>query len=108
MPVDMPLLTDDQAQSLSTLFSRRSLLGASIAAGGLLATPLGAFAQAASAPGEAEITVDQARTAPIPIAIPSFGPGLGEQITGVVSADLEATGLFTILPVPAAPRISPR
>ncbi len=98
MPVDKPLLTDDQAQSLSTFFSRRSLLGASIAAGGLLATPLSAFAQAANAPGEAEITVDQARTAPIPISIPSFGPGLGEQITGVVSADLESTGLFTILP----------
>jgi len=100
---DRPLLTDDQAQSLSSLFSRRTVLGASIAAGGLLATPIGAFAQsaAASAPGEAEITVDQARTAPIPIAIPSFGPGLGEQITSVVSADLDSTGLFTILPGPS-------
>lgn len=97
---DRPLLTDDQAQSLSSLFSRRSVLGASLAAGGLLATPIGAFAQnaAGNAPGEAEITVDQARTAPIPISIPSFGPGLGEQITSVVSADLDSTGLFTILP----------
>ncbi|GBQ15467.1 Tol-Pal system beta propeller repeat protein TolB [Swaminathania salitolerans] len=110
MRVELPFLSDDQAQGLSNLLSRRTLLGVSAAAGGLLATPLQAFAQAdgtgtsPGAPGEAEITVDQARTAPIPIAIPSFGPGLGEQITGVIAADLESTGLFTVLPgAPGAP-----
>ena len=38
--------------------------------------------------------MDQARTAPIPIAIPSFGPGIGDQMTQVISDDLAGSGLF--------------
>ncbi len=60
----------------------------------LLAAP--AWAQPAipaSAP-TAAITVDRARTDPIPIAMPVMGGDLGAQITGVVSADLQRSGLF--------------
>ena len=83
--------------------SRRALIvgsaGAGLAASPLAARgqqPLGARGQQppANAPGSAEITVDQAHTAPIPIAIPSFGPGLGEQIAQVISSDLGGSGLF--------------
>ena len=81
--------------------TRRGLIGGSIA-GGILASPLAALAQAPAAgpnaPGEAEITVDQARTAPIPIAIPSFGPGIGQQMTQVITDDLAGCGLFRPLP----------
>ncbi len=84
--------------------TRRRLVGGALA-GGMLATPLAAFGQgvpgtapasasASNAPGGAEITVDQARTAPIPIAIPSFGPGIGEQMTQVINNDLAGSGLF--------------
>ncbi len=48
----------------------------------------------ASGPGAAEITVAGARQAPIPIAIPSLGPGIGEEMTAVINNDLEGTGLF--------------
>ncbi len=99
-------LPDHEAEALAEAFGpngmrRRSLLGGGLAAGaglvgGLTATPLSAWA-AADAPA-AEITVDQARTAPIPIVIPSFGPGVGEQITQVVTNDLSNTGLFKVLP----------
>ncbi len=93
--------------------TRRRLVGGALA-GGILATPLAAFGQdapgtapsgapaaAPDAPGGAEITVDQARTAPIPIAIPSFGPGIGEQMTQVINDDLAGCGLFR--PLAAAP-----
>ena len=45
-------------------------------------------------PGDAEITVEGARQAPIPIAIPSLGPGLGEQMTETINNDLQSSGLF--------------
>ncbi len=85
----------------SSGITRRGLIGTGLA-GGILATPLAARAQpaGAAAPGEAEITVDQARTAPIPIAIPSFGPGIGQQMTEIITADLAGCGLFR--PVPDA------
>ena len=57
----------------------------------LLAAP--AWAQQAGAP-TAAITVDRARTDPIPIGIPAMGGDLGAQITGVISADLQRSGLF--------------
>ena len=60
----------------------------------LLAAP--AWAQQAN-PGSAPtaaITVDRARTDPIPIAMPVMGGDLGAQITGVISADLQRSGLF--------------
>lgn len=103
---DLPILDDSTAQALRDSFSgfsgagfsRRGLLGGAMA-GGLLATPLSALAQTApSDQGQAEITVDQARNAPIPIVVPSFGEGLGDQISSVVAADLESTGLFKVLP----------
>ncbi|NHO33718.1 Tol-Pal system protein TolB [Acetobacter fallax] len=98
-------ISDRQAEALADTFGpqglgRRSVLGGGVLlgaglAGGLTATPWGALA--ADAPA-AEITVDQARTAPIPIVIPSFGPGIGEQITGVLTDDLTNTGLFKVIP----------
>lgn len=105
----MTFISDSEADALSALLSRRSVLGATAAAGGLLATPLSAFAQgaAASGAGEAEITVDQARQAPIPIVIPSFGAGMGEQISGVISADLESTGLFKVMSGDVPPGSTP-
>ena len=66
---------------------RRTLLGTAAAS---LALPNLARAQA----GESEITVEGARQAPIPIAIPSLGPGIGAQITEVINNDLEGSGLF--------------
>jgi len=96
---DFPLISDIEASDLVAALGRRSLLGAG---GALLAAPLfapgQAHAQAATGGGAAEITVDQARTAPIPIVIPSFGPGLGEQISQVISDDLGNSGLFRVLP----------
>ncbi|GBR02643.1 Tol-Pal system protein TolB [Acetobacter oeni] len=98
-------LSGRQLNALNEIFGapglgRRSLLGGGAVlgaglAGGMIVTPSGA--QAADAPA-AEITVDQARTAPIPIVIPSFGPGVGEQITGVLTDDLSNTGLFKVIP----------
>ncbi len=68
------------------------------ATGLLLASPFAAGAQpapgAAATPGNAEIVVDQARQAPIPIAVPSLGAGLGDQMTAVINNDLESSGLF--------------
>ncbi|HVM99567.1 MAG TPA: Tol-Pal system beta propeller repeat protein TolB [Caulobacteraceae bacterium] len=66
----------------------RSYLAAVIAA-------LAAFFAAAPALADIEVNVDQAAVQPFPIAIPSFG-GLpvGAQISGVVTADLERSGLF--------------
>ncbi len=83
-----------------TGLGRRGLIAGSLCAG-LVASPWPAFAQrpapAPNGPGAAEITVDQAHTAPIPIAIPSFGPGLGDQISQVVSDDLAGCGLFRLV-----------
>lgn len=87
---------------------RRGLLAG---AAGLLAAPGfagGAYAQGApppaappgNAPGSAEITVDRARTAPIPIAIPDFAAAggdaaqLGRDIAGVITNNLGRCGLF--------------
>lgn len=91
-----PLISDQEADALVGALRRRTLLGASVAAGGILATPLAAFA--ATAAPEAEITVDQARTAPIPIIIPDFGGGLGQQMAEVLTNDLNNTGLFKVIP----------
>ncbi|MFT8956528.1 MAG: Tol-Pal system beta propeller repeat protein TolB [Gluconobacter oxydans] len=104
----MSFIPDTEAEALSALFSRRSVLGAT-AVGGLLATPLAAFAQsgAASGPGEAEITVDQARQEPIPIVVPNFGAGLGEQISGVITSDLNGTGLFKVMSGSVPPGSTP-
>ena len=70
------------------LARRALLLGAGVAA-----IPLLARAQGAAA--DSQITVDRARTAPIPIAIPALaGSPLGAQITDVIANDLGRSGLF--------------
>lgn len=71
--------------------SRRGLIAVGIAA-----VPLAAHAQSVGQGNQQpEITVDRARTAPIPIAIPSFaGTGLGADITGVITNNLGRSGLF--------------
>lgn len=92
-----PLISDQDADTLVAALGRRTLMGASVAAGGLLMTPLPGMAATAAAP-EAEITVDQARTAPIPIILPNFGGGLGAQIAEVLTNDLTNTGLFKVIP----------
>ncbi len=61
----------------------------------LLAAP--AFAQGPPAGTVAvanPITVDRARTDPIPIGIPTMGGDLGAQVTGVIANDLQRCGLF--------------
>jgi len=85
-------------------FRRRGLIGAaaaSLAAPGILATPLlgprPAVAQGA-APG-AVIDITRARTDPIPIAIPNFagageGQRLGAMIAQVIQTNLRNSGLF--------------
>ncbi|MDQ2804462.1 MAG: Tol-Pal system beta propeller repeat protein TolB [Pseudomonadota bacterium] len=80
----------------SLRLSRRALLGT--AAVPLLAPGL-ARGQAGAGVGggnqQPEITVDRARSAPIPIAIPQFGgTDLGAQIAQVVTNDLGSSGLF--------------
>ena len=62
-----------------------------------VALALGFAALCAAPPAMADITVDvnQAAVQPLPIAITAFaGPQVGEQISKVVSADLERSGLF--------------
>ncbi|MGC8469232.1 MAG: Tol-Pal system beta propeller repeat protein TolB [Acetobacteraceae bacterium] len=91
------------------LLGRRALLGGAAA---LLAAPTPVFAQAtppaappaapaAGAGGQsAVITVDRARVAPIPVALPDFRgaspaeAALGHNIAGVITADLVGCGLF--------------
>ncbi len=74
------------------LMSRRALL-AGIA---VTATPLTAGAQGVGDGNkQPEITVDRARTAPIPIAIPNFtGSQLGTDMVGVITNNLGRSGLF--------------
>jgi TolB protein len=96
---------------------RRGLLAGGAA---LLATPLLVPASArsqqppaAGAPGAsggtAEITVDQARVEPIPIAIPVLaGAGgnadrIGQDISGVISNDLSHSGLFKPIDATSVP-----
>ncbi|GAB3588107.1 MULTISPECIES: Tol-Pal system beta propeller repeat protein TolB [Acetobacter] len=93
-----PLISDQEADLLAGSLRRRTLLGSSLAAGGILAMPLEGTARAATTGAEAEITVDQARTAPIPIIVPDLGAGLGQQIAEVLSNDLNTTGLFRVIP----------
>ncbi len=74
---------------VTPIIGRRGVLAGTAT---LLAAP--AAAQQAGGAPAAAITVDRARTDPIPIAIPTMGGDLGSQITDVVSADLQRSGLF--------------
>ena len=81
------------------LMNRRTLLtGLAV-----VATPLGAHAQGVGAGNQQpEITVDRARTAPIPIGIPDFvGTGLGAEMVRVITSNLQGSGLFRPVPGPA-------
>ena len=76
------------------ILSRRALLTGA-AAFPVAAVTLPAWAQVGQGNQQPEITVDRARSAPIPIAIPSFAGGpIGGQITGVITNDLGGSGLF--------------
>jgi len=77
---------------LSALLARRTLL-AGLA---VSAIPMVARAQGVGAGNQQpEITVDRARTAPIPIGIPNFpGSQLGTDMAGVITRNLERSGLF--------------
>ena len=87
----------------SILMSRRRLIaGAGAGLGVLSGTARAQQPPPAGSAGSAEITVDQAHTAPIPIAIPSFGAGLGDQIAQVISDDLGGCGLFRPLGLAAS------
>lgn len=103
-----PFISDQEAQILADAFlGRRTVLGAGIGlgiAGAIVSTPLSAaHADDDNATGSSEITVDKARNDPIPIAIPSFGAGVGEQITSVITNDLNNTGLFKVIPASNVP-----
>ena len=83
-------------------FGRRGLIAAGIAAAPLLARAQ-SVGQGNQQP---EITVEKARSAPIPIAIPTFpGSDLGAQIAGVIINDLGRSGLFR--PITSAAQIAP-
>ena len=55
--------------------------------------PAAALARTPAA-GGAEITVDRAHSAPIPIAMPDLGGGVGARVSQIAMADLVGTGLF--------------
>jgi len=78
------------------LMARRSLLaGAAVAAVPLLARSPARAQGVGQGSQQPEITVDRARTAPIPIAVPNFtGTPLGAEIAGVITNNLGRSGLF--------------
>ncbi len=100
-------IRSSDTHAIAAGLTRRGLIASGVA-GGIAAHPLLALAQGApnvgngAGPGGAEITVDQARTAPIPIAIPSFGPGVGDQMSQVIANDLAGCGLFRPLSAAAS------
>ena len=89
-----------------TTLARRSLIAAGISTIPLMANaPHVAHAQGVGQGNQQpEITVDRARTAPIPIAIPNLtGTQLGVDIAGVIINNLGRSGLFR--PITAAAQI---
>lgn len=67
--------------------------------GQFLVLGLALFAMAGAAPGPAraqtEVDINQGNVQPLPIAIPDFGgPPIGADVSRVLSADLERSGLF--------------
>ncbi len=81
----------------STILGRRGLVAAGIAAVPLFA-PSGHAQSVGQGNQQPDITVDRARTAPIPIAIPNFsGVGLGVEIAQVIVNNLGRSGLFRVI-----------
>lgn len=77
---------------------RRKMIGG-LGIAGVMASPLSVLAahmpkKNDSAP---EITVDQARQAPIPLVLTDFGSSEGQKISAVIAADLASTGLFRVV-----------
>src|SRR5437899_4017371 len=71
-----------------TTFSKRTLLMA------LAAAPAAALI-APAARAEIEVNVNRGDVQPLPIAVPAFGGGqVGSDISGVISANLQRSGLF--------------
>ncbi len=87
------------------ILGRRGALAGTVT---LLAAPAAARA-AANTPAapSAAITVDRARTDPIPIGIPTLGGELGDQVTGVITNNLQRCGLFKPLQGPASASDAP-
>jgi TolB protein len=74
--------------------TRRAALKMTLLSAGMAIVPVAAAAQER---GPTRITVDEANLRPRPIAIPAFfgeDPRLGADISNVVTADLESSGLF--------------
>ncbi|HEY0203607.1 MAG TPA: Tol-Pal system beta propeller repeat protein TolB, partial [Acetobacteraceae bacterium] len=80
--------------ALGVLIARRTMLaGLAVSALPLAARSQGAGVGAGNQ--QPEITVDRARTAPIPIGIPNFpGSQLGADMAGVITRNLDRSGLF--------------
>ncbi len=86
--------------------SRRALLGGTLFGGAAAVVPLAAYGQVGQGNQQPEITVDRARSAPIPIAIPSFGGSpIGQEMVAVITNDLASSGLFR--PIAQAAQIGP-
>ena len=73
-------------------FRRRDLILNALGSTALLATPGPVWAQSS---GSAVIDVNNARNAPIPVAVTDLGGGpLGANISAIVTNDLARSGLF--------------
>ncbi|QCE35473.1 Tol-Pal system protein TolB [Acetobacteraceae bacterium] len=80
---------------------RRKFVG-SLGIAGIMASPLTALAAKGAGASKkeepaAEITVDQARQAPIPLVLTDFGSPEGQKISAVIASDLASTGLFRVV-----------
>ncbi|MEL7040469.1 MAG: Tol-Pal system beta propeller repeat protein TolB [Pseudomonadota bacterium] len=69
----------------------------------ILATLVALLGTWSAALAQLEVVVDRADLKPTPIAIPTFeaigvDPDIAQQISDVIRADLESTGLFTVTP----------
>jgi len=72
-----------------TILSKRTLLAA------LAALPAAAFGVPGAARADIEVNVNRGDVQPLPIALPAFGGGqVGADIAGVISANLQRSGLF--------------
>ena len=74
-----------------TTFSKRTLLAA------MAAMPAAALLIPAAARADIEVNVTHADVQPLPISIPAFGGPRGADIAGVISANLQRSGLFKIV-----------